>query len=486
LAWQTIPDNTEEMTYIQEATNTIDGLALTIFHKALQQHKDNLDDVKKVLTRTLMPMSDRNVLHAAAEALNPQTLILCQYLVNQCNVNFDSILDDQGRSARSIAMLSPDKAKVNWAKNYGYFLNRYVITNSDDSTAEGRGLESDPVYKTELCTVHFATDILSGELYGRNVAIKMMKDTNAFHREQMVRLNSTEKLQSGQDIPKQYHRYDGQYVVALYRYHDVPDQDCQCLVFDKGGKNLHQIIDSEHIAGHNPTKIIGFGKTFAQAIQHVHSRGYIHADIKPRNVIRSLQGDVVKLIDLDNSQKIGQTNFLKDYSTAYTPPEMAPMLFSSSSVSTTEDVQKTIRENQSLLKKLNLSKSEDIVTYHQVHEKIQSLLVRQAETKSEQKQKASESIDVWAFGVCMYYLITSQPLFVFDLNDNLATVSEQCRLTTWQGLTTVELESVIPKKYLSTKFRENAMSFLITCLHKDPLQRFQNMTEVLSHEFFSI
>ena len=63
-------------------------------------------------------------------------------------------------------------------------------------------------------------------------------------------------------------------------------------------RNLLEIIQSERLAG-LPIGVIGFtARKLAVAISRLHGAGVVHADIKPRNVVRT-PGDVFKLIDFD-------------------------------------------------------------------------------------------------------------------------------------------------------------------------------------------
>ena len=94
----------------------------------------------------------------------------------------------------------------------------------------------------------------------------------------------------------------------------------------KGAKSLYDIIDSERIAGKECNKLRCYGLDLAQAINHMHEKGAVHTDIKPRNVVRTSDGDI-KLIDLDASVSVGDVLTQKKKSTAYVSPEVAKVEF---------------------------------------------------------------------------------------------------------------------------------------------------------------
>jgi serine/threonine protein kinase len=58
----------------------------------------------------------------------------------------------------------------------------------------------------------------------------------------------------------------------------------------------------------------------------MHDRGFIHGDVKPRNIVRWLRS--LKLIDLDASAQIGKDFAWSKYSSAYIPPEAVRLCFS--------------------------------------------------------------------------------------------------------------------------------------------------------------
>ena len=65
-------------------------------------------------------------------------------------------------------------------------------------------------------------------------------------------------------------------------------------------------------------------RDLALALDHLHTKDRIHADLKPLNVVRV--GTSWQLIDLDVSSAIGGPFGTKKPSSGYCPPEMASVL----------------------------------------------------------------------------------------------------------------------------------------------------------------
>ncbi len=55
------------------------------------------------------------------------------------------------------------------------------------------------------------------------------------------------------------------------------------IVMTAGKKTLHTVIASEHIAGQEWHKVREIAIELAHALDHLHSNGVIHGDVKPLN-----------------------------------------------------------------------------------------------------------------------------------------------------------------------------------------------------------
>ena len=120
------------------------------------------------------------------------------------------------------------------------------------------------------------------------------------------------------------------------------------------------------------------------ALVHFHQCGYVHGDVKPRNILRHPgHSRAWKMIDLDASVKIGEKTGFK-MSTGFVPPEMIEM------ENEDKDHSGTIKTSSVVVKK---------------------------------------SFDVWSFGMTMYSLVTGQSFFHCDGRDNLVHLEELAHLT---------------------------------------------------------
>ncbi len=68
-----------------------------------------------------------------------------------------------------------------------------------------------------------------------------------------------------------------------------------------------ELVDGQSLEVHPPRtfeEAVNIFKQTARALAHMHERGFVHADMKPHNIVISSEGEV-KLIDLGQSCKIG-------------------------------------------------------------------------------------------------------------------------------------------------------------------------------------
>ena len=97
-----------------------------------------------------------------------------------------------------------------------------------------------------------------------------------------------------------------------------------CAVLQRAEHSLRHVIDNEHIARLDYQAVFNIALQLAQSLQHLHEKGFVHMDIKPRNFMRL--GERWKLIDWDAAVEIGADAGSK-YSSAYMRRERANAVF---------------------------------------------------------------------------------------------------------------------------------------------------------------
>jgi Ran GTPase-activating protein (RanGAP) involved in mRNA processing and transport/serine/threonine protein kinase len=411
-----------------------------------------LDAFKIVLEKTLdsqraikdLVDSSRNesgmtLLHLAARLDSKEALDLCKFLVDDVGVDFDTFTDNKGRIALDIALGNGNAGINAWAKTVGTLFGRYRV--------EG-GKTAHPAHKSATCTVLFAVGVLKkNEDPNRNVALKIMKKKLQMDRELNIRLRGFVSVAEGEDVPDMNNHFDSAHAVPLLRYHiKNGNKQCLCLVMSRGEKNLHHIIDSEQIAGKDLDKIYAYGKDMAMALEHLHSGidvSIAHGDFKPRNVVR-INGDL-KLIDFDASFAIGD-ELSETFSTGYIPPELARSKFDIKDITEMELIQQIDDSRKQLEEALHRGAgfaevaevSRLSIAYTTLSQKLDLL-----QNGQDISETARVTMDIWAFGVNMYYLCTGKTLFSCDLNDAIIEESELLRLINWEGLSETHLDKVL-------------------------------------------
>jgi hypothetical protein len=86
-------------------------------------------------------------------------------------------------------------------------------------------------------------------------------------------------------------------------------------------RNMRAIMDNERITDADVVKAMFH--ELLQCVKYMHERGWIHGDLKPRNIMRIIRELVrrIMLIDLDASAAIGVQYSWSKHSSAYMTPE---------------------------------------------------------------------------------------------------------------------------------------------------------------------
>jgi tetratricopeptide (TPR) repeat protein len=108
-------------------------------------------------------------------------------------------------------------------------------------------------------------------------------------------------------------------IVEIHSIHE--DAEGLFLVFEKiDGESLHERLGRGAL---RPAEAVGYLRQIAQALDHAHSAGVVHQDLKPANVMVS--GGTAKVMDFGIARRVAETmSTLSRIEVAGTPAYMAP------------------------------------------------------------------------------------------------------------------------------------------------------------------
>ena len=58
------------------------------------------------------------------------------------------------------------------------------------------------------------------------------------------------------------------------------------VVMPRADRNLMEAVDKERFAGRSLPRVVSIVRDVALALKDVHDKGWVHADVKPRNIVR--------------------------------------------------------------------------------------------------------------------------------------------------------------------------------------------------------
>lgn len=176
------------------------------------------------------------------------------------------------------------------------------------------------------------------------------------------------------------------------QFTQIDDEFPYILVLEAGECSLHSACATERIAGYEIDAITSIFRDIVLCVKEIHKAGVLHADLKPRNVLRlEIFGKKRWLLcDMDAATSVGQPVGEKT-SSAYAPPELAKVKARGCSV-----------------------------------------------------LSATFSFDIWSLGVLLFELCCGRTLFSQDIsNDELIDTVDQTRLCVWHTISDEELRPVL-------------------------------------------
>lgn len=124
--------------------------------------------------------------------------------------------------------------------------------------------------------------VVLGQWKGKKVAVKVMQREDEGKKNARRRQSIESELQAME--------LDHQNIVKIYGVHAADDRHAVIIMEYVGSRNLHRLLVEQTEKDLETSWLLVAAKQIASALAHCHSRGIIHMDIKPANVLVTRQG----------------------------------------------------------------------------------------------------------------------------------------------------------------------------------------------------
>lgn len=236
------------------------------------------------------------------------------------------------------------------------------------------------------------------------------------------------------------------------------------IVMPAAERNLLTVLVQERVTFDGSRGVRSTLFKIAECLQHMHSKGKVHGDIKPLNVVRTYD-DEFKLIDFDATVDKGSPIGAKT-STAYIPPELVAA--GATGLPVVKSEANFINRSSGVDRRGSLG----------------------------DRLLAHPTFDVWSYGVVAFRSLTRELLFKSDDSDN-CTGNELTRVMNWDlqalerevcnRITSQLQEGTIRMrsgKIVSDKEIFQTAHLMTWMLQPVPKDRPQSFEQILSHPFF--
>jgi len=156
--------------------------------------------------------------------------------------------------------------------------------------------------------------VVLGQWKGRKVAIKLMEKEEG---------GKSARRRKSLESELQARNLEHENIVKVFGVHAADDRHAVIIMEYVGSRNLHRLLVELKDKSLGSSWLLKAAQQVSSALVHCHSRGVLHMDIKPANILVSSQG-MCKVGDFGCSVATSCTSLTLDHSLVGTPGYQAP------------------------------------------------------------------------------------------------------------------------------------------------------------------